>query len=200
MVYFVGETILSGNLWVGYLEEKIMKSKHLSTAAVSILMAATILLTSCASHTTIRSVPSGANLYLDSEPVGKTPYRHSDTKIVGSTIHVRLEKEGYEPLITTFSKNEEVHVGAVIGGLFFFFPYLWIMKYKHSRIYELQPSSEYSPPDLDFSQPEFITDPREKPAQTKADRLRELKQWFEEGLITEEEYKAEKKKILEEDD
>jgi len=31
----------------------------------------------------------------------------SDTKITGSTTRVKLEKEGYEPLYTSISRNEE---------------------------------------------------------------------------------------------
>jgi hypothetical protein len=50
-----------------------------------------------------------------------------------------LEKEGYEPLNTIFSRNEEVDPGAIVGGVFFLFPFLWTMKYKPTHNYELMP-------------------------------------------------------------
>jgi len=97
------------------------------------------IITSCASSTMIYSVPSGAKLYLNDESVGTTPYRHIDTKIVGSQTDVKIEKEGFEPFYTSFSRDEQVDIGAVVGGLFLFVPFLWTMKYKPSHNYELTP-------------------------------------------------------------
>lgn len=90
--------------------------------ALAAFLAGAVLLTSCASTTTIQSNPAGAKVYLNGEPVGVTPYTHADTKIVGSTTHVRLKKEGYETLNTAFSRNEEADVGAIIGGVFVLVP------------------------------------------------------------------------------
>lgn len=97
------------------------------------------IITSCASSTMINSVPNGAKLYLDGESVGTTPYRHKDTKIVGSQTDVKMEKDGFETFNTSFSRNEQVDVGAVVGGLFLFVPFLWTMKYKPTHNYELTP-------------------------------------------------------------
>ncbi|MFO7851773.1 MAG: PEGA domain-containing protein [Bacteroidales bacterium] len=104
---------------------------------IALLLAMVFLFAGCVSTTMIQSDPPGAKLYLNGEPVGTTPYTHSDTKPVGSTNIVRLTKEGYEDLTTSFSRNEEVDVGAVIGGIFFLFPFLWTMKYKPFHNYEL---------------------------------------------------------------
>jgi hypothetical protein len=49
-----------------------------------------------------------------------------------------LTKEGYEDFMASFSRDEEVDVGAVIGGIFFLFPFLWTMKYKPFHTYELE--------------------------------------------------------------
>jgi hypothetical protein len=81
-----------------------------------------------------------------------------------------------------FCRNEEADVGAIIGGIFFLFPFLWTMKYKPGRLYELEPDSGNKDDSL------IDGDKREK--------LRELKEMFEEGLINQEEYDAERKKIL----
>lgn len=98
-----------------------------------------LLFASCSSSTIIQSNPSGAKVYLDGQYVGVTPYQHSDTKIVGSTTSVRLEKEGYETLSASFSRSEQADVGAIIGGVFVFVPFLWTMKYNPIRTYELDP-------------------------------------------------------------
>ncbi len=92
-----------------------MKTPH---PIIALLLAGTVLTSSCASSTLLQTNPVGAKLYLDGEPVGTTPYRHSDTKIVGSTTTVRLEKEGYQPLDTYFSRDEEADAGAIVGGHF----------------------------------------------------------------------------------
>ena len=98
-----------------------------------------ILCASCSSSTLIQSIPSGAKLYLDGEPVGRTPYRYTDTRITGATMGVKLEMEGYETLHSSFSRNEEVDVGAVVGGIFWLWPFLWTMKYKPTHSFELSP-------------------------------------------------------------
>jgi len=118
-----------------------MKKRNFIVQAISLLLAGSVLLTSCASTTMILSIPDGAKLYLNEEIAGTTPYTHSDTKIVGSTTRVRLEKEGYETFYTSFSRDEEVDVGAIIGGIFVLVPFLWIMKYKPIHTYELKPCS-----------------------------------------------------------
>jgi len=116
-----------------------MKTKAIFFRAISLLLAACILLSGCASTTMIQSIPDGAKVYLNEELAGTTPYLHSDTKIVGSTTRVKLEKEGYATLQTSFSRDEEVDAGAIIGGIFFLIPFLWTMKYKPARTYELVP-------------------------------------------------------------
>lgn len=165
----------------------------MTTKMISLVLAGSILLTSCTSTTLIQSNPGGAKVYLNGEPVGTTPYTHRDTKIVGSTTTVKLEKEGYEPLHTSFSRDEEVEVGAIIGGLFVLVPFLWTMKYKPTHTYELTPSSG-------DDQPIIKTKPQQYQTKSKADRLRELKQLLDEKVITQEEYEKEKKKILAEDE
>lgn len=170
-----------------------MKNQNFTLRSLSIFLAGLILFTSCSSATIIQSNPSGAKLSINGEPVGITPYTYSDTKIVGSTVAVTLEKEGYEQLSTYFSRDEEVEVGAVIAGFFFLWPFLWTMKYKPARTFELIPSSS------DYEAvPVYKSEQREAQLKSKAERLRELKQLLDEDVITQEEFEREKKKILEE--
>ncbi|WP_160070055.1 PEGA domain-containing protein [Sphingobacterium bovisgrunnientis] len=110
--------------------------------SISLFAASALLFASCASTTLINTTPAGAKVYLDGEAVGTTPYSHKDTKIVGTTTTIKLEKEGFEPFTTTFSRSEQADVGAIVGGVFFLFPFLWTMKYKPSRTYELIPLKE----------------------------------------------------------
>ena len=139
----------------------------------------------------IQTNPSGAKLYLDGQPAGKTPYTHSDSKIIGSITTVRFEKEGYEPLNTSFARNETADVGAIIGGVFFLFPFLWTMKYNPNHIYELIPSG----PEM------YKSETMESPSnRSKAVRLRELKGLLDDEVLTQQEYDKEKKRILEEDE
>ena len=158
-------------------------------------LSALILLESCASSTVIQSNPAGAKLYLNSSYVGTTPYRHTDTKIVGSTTFVRLEKEGYEPLNTSFSRDERADAGAIIGGVFLLFPFLWTMKYDPSHIYELA-SPGAGPAQQSGIAPMPLANDAASP---RTARLRDIKKLLDEGILTKEEYEKEKKKILDSD-
>jgi len=116
-----------------------MNKFTLKTKIAAMLLMFTVLLSSCSSYTVIDSYPSGANLYLDGEEVGQTPYQMIDTKIMFTCTAVRLEKEGHKPFFTSICRNEEADVGAIIGGVFFTIPYLWAMKYKPTHFYRLRP-------------------------------------------------------------
>jgi hypothetical protein len=158
------------------------------TRYTSLFLALSILLASCSSTTLIQSTPTQAKVYLNSELVGETPYRHTDSKIVGSSMVVKLEKEGYKPFVTTITKDEQVDVGAIIGGLFVLVPFLWTMKYQPTHSYELQ-----------LLTGENDIKPEVQPIQnskSKVDKLRELKQLLDEKIITADEFEKEKTKVL----
>jgi hypothetical protein len=99
----------------------------------------------CASSTVLQSQPPGARVLLNGLPVGTTPYTMTDTKIVGSTTTIRLEYPGYQPLDTVISRNEEVDVLALIGGLLVLVPFLWVMRYQAAHLYVLQPGYAQPP-------------------------------------------------------
>lgn len=132
----------------------VQKSVFMRTAAM--LLAVAVLFASCSSTTLIQSDPNGAKVYMNGEYKGVTPFSYSDTKIVGSTTDVRLELEGYETLHTVLARNERADVGAIIGGLFFLFPFLWTMKYNPVHTYELRPIKSASLTKAD--QPAVLTD------------------------------------------
>jgi hypothetical protein len=102
--------------------------------AAALLTASSIV--ACSSTTMIRSTDPEAKIYVDGELKGRGTVTHTDTKIVGSTTSVRIEKDGCEPQYYTFSRNEEFDAGACAGGVFVLVPFLWIQKYKPERTYE----------------------------------------------------------------
>jgi hypothetical protein len=112
--------------------------------SISVFMAVTVLITSCASATLIQSNPSGAYVYIDSQKKGTTPYSYCDTKIVGSSTNITLKKDGYQDLNVTLVRSESADVGAIIGGFFLLFPFLWTMKYYPTHNYELIANSNQS--------------------------------------------------------
>jgi len=124
-----------------------------------------LFLHACASSTVISSNPNGAKLYLNGEPVGNTPYTMTDTKIVGSTTTVRLEYPGYETTSGVISRNEEFDVGACIGGVLVLFPFLWIMKYKPTHMFEMRPAGAGAAPGWGAPPPGYGAPPGAPPAQ-----------------------------------
>lgn len=91
---------------------------------------------SCSSTTMIRSTDSQAKIYVDGELKGTGTATHTDSKTIGSTTSVRIEKAGCEPQFYSFSRNEEFDAGACLGGVFVLVPFLWIQKYKAEHNYE----------------------------------------------------------------
>lgn len=153
-----------------------------------------ILMTSCGSTTLIRSIPEGAKIYVDGEPVGVTPYEHYDTKIVGSNTQIRLIMDGYEDINTRITRDEEVDVGALIGGILLPpIPLLWVMKYKPQHTFEMVPYQE-NIEEVTEATEEVISGSGISP--TKASKLVTIKELQDRGILSQEEFDAEKKKIL----
>lgn len=157
----------------------------------AVLLMLLVLTESCVSTTLIQSNPSGAKVYINDEPMGTTPFYYRDSKIVGTENTVKLEKEGFEITKSVFSRDEEIEVGALIGGIFVWIPFLWLMKYKKVHNYDMLPIGSNNATN---------TPVPSNTNSTKADKLRELKKLFDEKVITQEEFEKEKKKILDEPD
>lgn len=113
--------------------------KKLILKSAALILSASILLSSCSSMTVFKTIPSGAKIYMNEEYMGTTPYTYSDTKIVGSSTHVRIEAEGYEDFHYVLQRNEEADPGAIVGGILLIFPFLWTMGYKPVHNFELVP-------------------------------------------------------------
>ncbi len=158
--------------------------------ALSVIIAVASLLASCSSTTLIQSNPPKAKIFFDDFFMGETPYYHTDSRIVGSSFTIKLEKEGYQPLVSIITKDEEPDLGAIIGGCFFVVPFLWTLKYQEVHSYELKPLNA-----ANTVQPEnSAVTPETK---TPVDKLRELKQLLDDKIITPAEFEKEKSKIME---
>lgn len=168
---------------------------------ISILLSISVVFSGCVSSTLIQSNPSGAKLSINGVEVGVTPYWYADTKIMGSETDIALESEGYEPLYSSIVRAERVDLGAVIAGCFFWFPFLWTLKYQPFHNYELFPkqSTEQIVPNLT---PQRIEEPqipaKNESVATKEDKLKELKQLLDQKLINNRDYERQKKIILNE--
>lgn len=110
---------------------------HISKSAL-IVLSSTLVFSSCSSTTVISTEPSGARLYINGMKAGETPYTYTDTKIIGSATNLIFKKEGYEDKEVVMRRNEEVSVGAIIGGIFVLVPFLWAMEYIPDHNYELE--------------------------------------------------------------
>lgn len=93
----------------------------------------------CVSSTTIRTSPEGAKLYVDGEYLGKTPYPYSDKKFVVSVTTLELKKEGHKTEHFTITRDCKINVPALVSGIFVLVPFLWVMDYKPSYTYEMEP-------------------------------------------------------------
>lgn len=178
-----------------------MKKQLLFLALFSIAL----IFAGCTSSTLIQSEPTGAKVFLNESYVGQTPYLMSDQKISMMCTAVRLEKDGYEPLTTIICRDEDVDGGAVVGGIFLWFPWLWVFKYAPQHDYILKPTNEN--PDLDYyysddNQQNVNQQPQQNNqgvSTTKAQKLLDLKKLLDQGVLTQEEYDKEKQKILDQD-
>ena len=118
-----------------------MKKTNFYLKSIAIFLSALILFTSCVSTTKIESTPSGAKVYINKEFVGNTPYVYKSTKVSGSHTPILLKKEGYKDLFVDLRRNEKADAGAIVGGIFLLFPFIWTMKYKPVHNYELTPTN-----------------------------------------------------------
>ena len=103
----------------------------------SLALAALMLLSSCASSVKITSSPSGADVYADGFYVGQTPMRHKDAKPTGTTLELKLEKEGYDALETEIIKDARLNVKALLGSMFIV-PLGGILAYPKARHYVMK--------------------------------------------------------------
>lgn len=154
------------------------------TSFALLLLPLIILLASCTSSTRITSEPPGATVYMNGQAIGETPLFYEDSKISFSKTDLVLKKEGYMDYQTTLVKDEDIDPGAIVGGIFFTWPFIWTFGYYPVHHYELQP--------LDYQDVEV------KIPDAKAEQLQKLNEMYKEGIIDQEEFEILKERVLKE--
>lgn len=91
----------------------------------------------CASTTVIKSNPPGAELYLNGQLKGETPYTYTDRAIAGTTRRVSLKKEGYKDFQKLIIRDQ-TYIPALIAGAFLLVPLLWSMEYPPEYTLEME--------------------------------------------------------------
>ncbi|MAS52838.1 MAG: hypothetical protein CMD20_06510 [Flavobacteriales bacterium] len=145
-----------------------------------------LLFSSCMSTTLIDTKQKGAHVYFDGEYKGESPVKVGNTKVVSTCTDLRIELEGYETLITEICRDEEPAIGPIVAGACLYVPWLWSFKYKKNHYYVLKEKENT------FNQ-SYDSQENQK---SKADKLKELNDLRDKGLINDEEYKKAKSKIL----
>lgn len=152
-------------------------------------LAILIALCGCESSTLIQSTPEGANVYVDGKNVGMTPYLYTDDKIIFSKTPLRLEYEGYQTVDYVLCRNEQPEVGPIVGAFFTSgITLLWGLGYNPEQNFEMIPDSAIYEPGPVRPSPDL---------NAMASELKIIKDLKDQGILTDEEYQAQKKKILE---
>ena len=97
---------------------------------------ALLTLSACSSTTMIRSSDPEARIYVNGEYIGTGQAAYTDRKVAFSNNDVVLRKEGCQTESYSFRRNEEPDGGAIVGGILFVFPFLWVTEYKDTHAYE----------------------------------------------------------------
>ena len=166
--------------------------------SLPLLIFGVVFFTSCASYTIITTEPQGANVYVDDYYIGKTPVVYKDYKPALSSTAIKIEKQGYRTIYTYIQKDGSINLTSLVGGFFFMPAWIWALGYPPQYSFTLQPgdSAQIQIPSANL--PYTIPDSTVFGNQ-KAKTLKELEDLHNQGLLTDEEYEAKKKQILEED-
>jgi hypothetical protein len=150
-----------------------------------ILSLLVFLISACESTTLIQSRPQGATVYVNGQKVGSTPYLYMDEKVVFSKTPIRLEHPGYESLQFVLCRNEQPEAGPIVGAFFTSgITLLWGLGYYPDRNYDLRPIENNGPvlPEGELK--------------AMASELKVIKDLYDQGILSAEEYAAQKKRIL----
>lgn len=124
---------------------------------------AALLLTSCASTVLIQSEPSGAVVTLDGRVVGTTPHFHTDRKVSGYSLGVKVAAPGYTTRHTIVKKTKSINIGAIFPGGFFIFPLAWTLGYPSHVHYTLEPDQNTYGSSLPPAEPVVEIEPGDLP-------------------------------------
>lgn len=109
--------------------------------SIAILAAASVLCSSCATVTTIRTLPPDARVYVDGRLLGETPVEFKDSSPFWAHRTLTLRKVGYKDETVTLRKDQ-MRVGPLIGAIILLVPIFWLFGYPDTVTYELAPQAE----------------------------------------------------------
>jgi len=172
------------------------------------LIVVSTLLSACTESTMIRTSPPDAKVYVNGQFVGVSPVRCKVPRAeFRDGIPVRIERDGYEPVTSTL--RTRIATGRIVGGFFAFgipFMFRGPTAFLEQHDFELQSSAPPAGP-TSATAPRAPLVPRlvpgsepasvEPPAASDAgQKLQRLKDMYDRGLITEEEYRKTRARIV----
>jgi len=99
-----------------------------------LIIVSLFILASCSSTTELRTIPSGAKVWVDGELLGLSPVSYYDRYLAGSTVKATFIKKGYE------DRSVEITKDCLYVHRIFWFPVLswpWITGYREQYTFEL---------------------------------------------------------------
>ena len=116
--------------------------KKVNFYVVSSALMSILFVFNCASTTLIKTNDRNVKIYADGEYLGRGEAKYTSTKIVGSTTYIEFKKDGCRKISHSFSRDEKFAVGACIGGVLVWVPFLWVMNYKPVHQYDFECEKE----------------------------------------------------------
>ena len=104
----------------------------------NLLLLSAMRVTACSSSAVIRSSDPDSRIYVNGEYMG-TGQGHAnstDQKVAFSKNDVEIRKDGCAAENTSFRRSEEADVGAIVGGILWTVPFLWVAEYKPHHGYD----------------------------------------------------------------
>ena len=107
---------------------------------ISALVASSLLCASCATVTTVHSLPPEARAYVDDRLLGETPTEFRDSSPFWTERSLTLKKDGYQTK-TFLLRKDELRVGPLIGTILVLVPMFWMFGYPETLTFELEPEA-----------------------------------------------------------
>ncbi len=113
-------------------------------SAMVVLFGFAYLATGCASKMMIKTMPEGADVYVDGEHLGESPATYEGKSgLPDKTITVEAKKQGYKDAQKTVKR--EADIAQVVIGILFFLPAIfWAWYWPDETTLKLEPAEQES--------------------------------------------------------
>jgi hypothetical protein len=156
----------------------------------------------CAEQTLIRTSPPDASVMINGKFIGVTPvlYRVPESEFHPHTTY-QIARDGYEPIEGEL--NTYVTPGRIVGGIFTLgIPFIFRGATAFAKVhdFQLQPVARATVPAVPAEPPPppsgSATVPLPSTSDPAASKLRQLQDLYDRGLISEEEYRSARSRIV----